>query len=46
MTVMGKKGLKEASKMASLDLADEVKVFDMEIIRRTNRAKLLVMTFL
>ncbi len=45
-SVMGKKGLKEAAKKVSWDLADEVKVFGMEIIRRTNRANLLVMPFL
>jgi hypothetical protein len=46
MTVMGKTGLMEAAKMASLNLVDEVKVFGMESIRRTNGTKLLVRTFL
>jgi hypothetical protein len=47
MTVIGKKkGIIEAVKMASLNLVDEVKVLSMELIRRTNRAELLVMTFL
>ncbi len=43
---MSKIGLKEAAKKANWDLVDEVKVFGMESIRRTNRAKLLVMSFL